>query len=77
MLLSQSVKHTKALQQLSLEKVALQKSLLEQGELLRASEAARAEAERRALELEMALRGVRSSAAVALGLEDGDGGQMH
>ena len=39
MLLSQSVKHTKALQQLTREKAGLQKTVDEQAEMLRASQA--------------------------------------
>jgi len=66
-LLSQSVKHTKALQQLAREKEALHEALTEASEELRASQTARKTAEARVLALEHALRGVTQSAAAALG----------
>ena len=65
MLLSQSVKHTKALQQLSRDKVALQKTLTEHSDMLRTSEDARERAERRVVELEAALQTVQKLAESA------------
>ena len=66
-LLSRTIVHTKALQQLAKEKEALHKALTESEAHLRASEARRSRAEERATALEHALRGVHGSAAAALG----------
>ena len=66
MLLSRSVQHTKAVQQLAKEKEALHKALTEQTELLRASEAARVRAEERAASLEHAVRSVQAATRAAL-----------
>ena len=58
-LLAQSVKHTKALQQLAREKEELHEALAEQDEALRASEAARTKSEERVAVLEHAIRAMR------------------
>jgi hypothetical protein len=73
MLLSQSVKHTKALQQLTREKAGLQKTVDEQAEMLRASQAACDHAETRMRELEGVLEGVQRAALAGLTLSSGGG----
>ena len=66
-LLSRSMAHTKALQQLSKDKEALHEALAEAEGALRQSEARRRHAERTARSLERALTALRDSAAAALG----------
>ena len=61
-----TMKHTKAMQQLSEEKEALNVALGEGRDALAVSEARRRAAERRVRELERALRGVEERAAAAL-----------
>ena len=65
-LLSESIKHTKALQQLTRDKAAMQKVLDEQADLLRSTEAARERAERRSAVLEATLRTIQSAASSSL-----------
>ena len=65
-LLSESIKHNKALQQLTRDKAAMQKVLDEQADLLRSTEAARERAERRSAVLEATLRTIQSAASSSL-----------
>jgi hypothetical protein len=65
-LLSESIKHTKALQQLTRDKAAMQKVLDEQADLLRSTEAARERAERRSAVLEATLHTIQSAASSSL-----------
>ena len=69
LLLSQSVKHTKALQQLAKEKEELHEALTQTTEELRLSELARADADARALRMERALQVVSRSVSTALNAE--------
>ena len=72
-----TMKHTKAMQQLSEEKEALNVALGEGRDALAVSEARRRAAERRVRELERALRGVEERAAAALAPTRGSSSSVH